>query len=201
MPARLCPLRVHIGIPPLGVYRFDGVRFERLTAIDGNDLLSANTNAIAAAGTALWVGYNFGGISVFDQGKVRHYGPADGLTARTVFKIAPATDGTIWAATVDGLVWLDGQRWRMVTTADGLPAGRVLQFAPLPDGGVQVNYPQGVYLRRPGSRQFQRVAAGTGIETLQLLPNGNTLLVDHARRYSRYAPLTGQVTPLRFRPG
>jgi signal transduction histidine kinase/ligand-binding sensor domain-containing protein len=183
-----------------GVYRFDGVRFERLTAIDGNALRSSNIIAITTVGTALWVGYNFGGISVFDQGKVRHYGTADGLPARTVLRMGAAADGVMWAATPDGLVWLDGQRWRAVTPADGLPAGRIALFAALPDGSIQANHLDGIYRNTPGGHHFRRMAPGTGTEIQYLLQNGMTLLSDPQGRYVRYSPLTHRLTPLQL-PG
>jgi signal transduction histidine kinase/ligand-binding sensor domain-containing protein len=185
-----------------GVHRFDGVRFERLTAIDGNKLRSSNTNAVLAVGNALWVGYSFGGVSVFDNGKVRHYGAEDGVSIRTVYKLARTSNGTMWLSTSEGLYWLDGQRWRHVTPADGLPAGNIHYFTNLPDGGILADHPDGVYRSAPGSHQFRKVAGGKEMEIHQLLPNGNALLVTRRQRqFFRYSPQTNALTPLVLPPG
>ena len=55
---------------PTGLYRFDGVRFDRHDAIDGNALRSSIVLPLHTApdGT-LWVGYRFGGASAFINGK------------------------------------------------------------------------------------------------------------------------------------
>ncbi|NGZ88134.1 sensor histidine kinase [Duganella aceris] len=181
-----------------GVYRFDGARFERLNAIDGNKLRSSNTNAILANGSALWIGYSFGGVSVYDQGTVRHYGAEDGLSIRTVYQLVRSRDGTMWVSTGDGLYWLDGQRWRFVDVKDGLGLGNVHYFTALPDGSILADHPTGIYRNTPGGHQFRKVAGGKGIEIHHLLPNGDTLLVDEQRRFTRYAALTGILTPLQF---
>lgn len=183
-----------------GVYRFDGARFERLTAIDGNKLRSSNTNAILAVGSALWVGYSFGGVSVFDQGQVHHYGVEQGLPVRTIYQVVRSGDGTMWCSTADGLYWLDGDHWRYVEAGDGLAPGNVHYFTALPDGSILADHPNGVYRNTPGSHQFHKVAGGKGIEIHTLLPNGDVLLVNQARQFSRYSALTGASVPLTFPP-
>ncbi|NYE62778.1 signal transduction histidine kinase/ligand-binding sensor domain-containing protein [Duganella sp. 1224] len=179
-----------------GLYRFDGVRFERLTAIDSNPLRSLNTNAVLAVGNALWVGYNFGGISVFDQGTARHYGADDGASIRTVYHIARTRDGSIWMSTSEGLYRLDGQRWRHIGAADGLPPGNVHYFTDLPDGSLLVDNPDGLYRSTVDGARFRKVAGGRHMEAHQLLPNGDALLVDRQRAFYRYSSRGDTVTPL-----
>ncbi|MRW84942.1 hypothetical protein GJ698_12715 [Pseudoduganella sp. FT26W] len=183
-----------------GVYRFDGARFERLTAIDGNKLRSSNTNAILAVGSALWVGYSFGGVSVFDHGQAHHYGVEQGLPVRTIYQVVRSGDGTMWCSTADGLYWLDGAHWRYVEAADGLVPGNVHYFTALPDGSILADHPTGVYRNTPGSHRFRKVAGGQGIEIHTLLSNGDVLLVNQARQFFRYAALTGASAPLQFPP-
>lgn len=71
-----------------GLVHFDGVQFQATDQVQGHKLLSSTTNVVSAIGDALWVLYGFGGASVFEHGKVRHYGQDDGLPARTSFAIA-----------------------------------------------------------------------------------------------------------------
>ncbi|MET0320698.1 MAG: hypothetical protein ABW069_08265, partial [Duganella sp.] len=185
-----------------GLHRFDGVRFERLAAIDGNKLRSSNTNALLAVGTALWVGYNFGGVSVFDQGRVRHYGAADGLPERSVYRLARTPAGVIWLSASTGLYWLDGARWRHVEPEDGLPAGDFHHFTALPDRSVLAYHPDGMYRSTPGGHRFHLVLSGKDIEIGHLQPDGGLLLATRAQhRLYRYAPATGVLTPLRLPEG
>ncbi|MYM71721.1 hypothetical protein GTP56_05855 [Duganella sp. FT134W] len=171
-----------------GIYRFDGVRFERTTAIDGNPLRSSNTNGMLAVGTALWIGYNFGGVSVFDQGKVRHYGTAEGLPERSVYRIERNGNGVMWIASSAGLYWLDGARWRHVEPEDGLPSGDFHYFTALPDGSILAYHPQGLYRSSANGHQFHLVSKDKQIEIGHLLPDGDVLAVSVDHRLYRYTP-------------
>ncbi len=184
-----------------GLHRFDGVHFERLTAIDGNKLRSSNTNALLVVGTALWVGYNFGGVSVFDQGRVRHYDASDGLPERSVYRLARTAKGVVWLSASTGLYWLEGQRWRHVEPEDGLPAGDFHYFTVLPDQTVLAYHPDGMYRSTPGGHRFSRVLAGKDIEIGHLRPDGDVLLVSTEHKLYRYAPATGALTPLHLPDG
>jgi signal transduction histidine kinase/ligand-binding sensor domain-containing protein len=183
-----------------GLYRFDGVRFERRNTIDGNVLRSPNVNALLAVGTALWVGYAFDGVSVFDQGKVRHYGIEQGVPAGVVYKLARTKDGTMWLSNGAGLYWLDGAQWRLVHASDGLPAGGIHYFTDLPEGSILANLADGIYRSTPGSHRFRKVAGGKDMEIHMLLANGDALVVDAARQFSRYAAQTNTLTPVVFPP-
>lgn len=185
-----------------GLYRFDGIRFERLGAIDGNRLHSASTNCVLSVGSALWVGYNFGGVSVFDGGRVRHYGVADGLQARSVHRLVRTGDGHIWAATVDRLYRFDGQRWHAVMESDGLPRGRVTRLTGWQDGSLLAFHPDGdIYRNSPGGQQFQRIFSSHGLQPRKVLPNGDALFSDHLRNFFRYSAASNTLSPLRFPAG
>jgi hypothetical protein len=59
-----------------GLFRYDGVTFERMDAIDGNPLLSTIVLPVyAPPDGGLWVGYRFGGASLFKNGKVWPFRP------------------------------------------------------------------------------------------------------------------------------
>lgn len=181
-----------------GVYRFDGVRFDRLSAIDGNPLRSTNTNGILAVGTALWVGYNFGGVSVFDQGKVRHYGEQDGLPARTVLDILRSRNGTIWVHCAGGLYWLNDDKWLRVTPEDGLPIGEMRGVATLTDGRILVESQYGFYLSAPDTHRFQKIPLDEKYHLVgaRVRSDGIALLGDKAGALFRYSIADQQLAPI-----
>ena len=179
-----------------GLYRFDGARFEHLTAIDGNPLRSLNTKAVRAFGDALWVGYNFGGISVFEHGRVSHYGEAQGLPPRSVYEIVRGANGKVWVSTSAGLYWRDGDHWRNVTPEQGLPAGEFQYFSALDDGSVLAFHPHGMYRSDTQGRRFERVKAPADLEIGHTLSDGTLLVVSREHRMYRYDPRSGRFTAL-----
>ena len=68
-----------------GLVRFDGVRFAEWSTLSDAPLRELPIRALLAAGDALWVGYGEpGGVSRIADGKVQHYGSAEGLPAGLV---------------------------------------------------------------------------------------------------------------------
>ena len=57
-----------------GLFRFDGIRFERFLSPVGDQLMSTNIATLFADSTGgLWVGYLFGGVSFVKNGKVKNF--------------------------------------------------------------------------------------------------------------------------------
>lgn len=100
---------------PDGLYRFDGVVFERYQPRSG-DLLPARTvhSLLALPNGDLWIGFRSGAISLLRNGKVTNYTTRDGVPEGTVMSLAQDREGTIWAATGSGLARLEGGRWKKV---------------------------------------------------------------------------------------
>lgn len=155
-----------------GLFRFDGVRFERVDNVGGHKLLSPNVRALALSGAALWVGYAHGGISVFERGAARHYGEAEGVPPSAILQIARTADGTRWFSSPSGIYWLDGARWRRVAPADGVPPGDQPTFNVLPDGGLLVTHLDGLYRQIPGTRRFRKVDPFGSMQASELHPDG-----------------------------
>ena len=143
-----------------GLFRFDGVRFERVDAVAGHKLLSPNIYSLALFGDALWVGYTHGGISVFERGAVRHYGEAQGVPPNSIIQIDKTADGTVWFSSPDGIYWLDGEHWRRVTPADGLPANEQPSLNVLHDGSLLVTDVSGLYRNTPARLGSPPVTGG-----------------------------------------
>ena len=69
---------------PSGLYRFDGVRFERLETLPSDlDRSSAISSLLALDTGELWIGYQAGGVSVLRNGQFTFFGPAEGVPRGT----------------------------------------------------------------------------------------------------------------------
>lgn len=176
-----------------GLYRFDGVRFDRVDAIDGHPLLATDVGAVAVYGQALWVGYRFGGASVFEQGKVTHYQAAQGLPQRTVQALARTADGVMWAATYVGVYRRDGQRWSLVGADDGLPPGNTRSFNVAPNGALVAFVDSAAYLKPRDSRRFRRLAGLPPMESGDVRGDGTILLKSEDRALFVLDPATAAV--------
>lgn len=99
----------------LGLFRFDGVRFERYALMPGERLTSNNINALHVDPDGdIWIGLYAGGAARLHEGHVTAFGEAQGLPGGRVLRFARGPDGVLWAAAGDGLTRFDGQRWHRV---------------------------------------------------------------------------------------
>lgn len=182
-----------------GLHRFDGARFDRLNAIDGNKLLATDVSTVVAYGDALWVGYRFGGVSVFEHGAVTHYREAQGLPARTTQDLARTPDGVMWAATYAGLFRRDGQRWTAMTAQQGIETGNFRALTVAPNGALLAYGDHGLYFKAPGSERFRRVSGMHGLPQINsgdIRPDGSILLKTEDRALFIFDPVTEVVRPL-----
>jgi signal transduction histidine kinase/ligand-binding sensor domain-containing protein len=165
-----------------GLYRFDGVTFEPRSEVGGQKLRAPAVLAMETTPDgALWIGYRFGGVSRFKDGKAWHYGAAEGFPAGLPLTFAQGPDGVMWATTSNALAWLDGERWRVVGAGDGFAAaGAGISQVVFDHAGTQwVVTDAATYFRRKGERRY-RVASPTGLylNSLKVTPDGTVLGTD-----------------------
>ncbi len=122
-----------------GLYRFDGLIFERFEPVDADTGRSLQITAVLAARNGdVWVGYDYGGIGLLRNGKLRDANPwpAKG----SVQAMVEGSDGAIWfasnsyAANVVGRL-LNG-RWEMFDVGKGILQEPVQSLLPVADGGL-----------------------------------------------------------------
>ena len=148
---------------PLGLYRFDGTRFELFHSPFGDQLPSTNISALFAPPSGgLWIGYIFGGFSFLINGRITNYIQAS--PTGSVHNFAQSANGVLWAATTSGLWKFDHSQWQHIGPESNVPAGSIREAGfdrdgtlwTLAGGASYVVRATLIYLR-PGSSQFQRV--------------------------------------------
>ncbi|MBI3345624.1 MAG: hypothetical protein HY020_00255, partial [Burkholderiales bacterium] len=106
-----------------GLYRFDGLRFERYPLREGQGLRSTNINALALLPDGdIWLGLYAGGVARLRAGEVTHFGPAEGLPPGRVLHFARTADGSLWAAAAGGLARFHDGRWQRIGSDWGYEA-------------------------------------------------------------------------------
>lgn len=110
-----------------GLYRFDGLGFERFVASGGEALKSTNVTALKFAPSgSLWIGYYEGGISLLRDGRLTHFEVRDGVPPGMVLAFESDAQGEgLWVAARGGLGRFDGRSWRVADEREwGYPAHR-----------------------------------------------------------------------------
>ena len=169
-----------------GLFRFDGVTFERISEVGGTPLMSHDLYILyAAADGGLWIGYRFGGASYLKDGHLTNYGPAEGLPVASASGFVQDENGTTWVSTSRGLYWLDHRTWRLASEDSNIPRGFVFGLLLDRDNVLWAIANNSIYYRRPGQHRFEMLDVDLGdIETTQVIrgPDGIARLFSYASR-------------------
>lgn len=140
-----------------GLYRFDGNQFHRFEPAPGESLLSTPIYALyAPPGGGLWMSYEAGGVSLYKDGHLTHFGTADGLPGGKTFDgFAQDADGHIWTWGYGLLYRLEGRRWGNVGTAQGLKGNHAMAALFTKDGTLWVGTDAGLFYRPPHTSAFK----------------------------------------------
>ena len=171
-----------------GLYRYDGVHFERTDSVYGHRLPSSNVLGLAIEPDgAIWIGYRLGGVTVFRPDGARNYGQAEGLPTGAVLHIERAPDGAIWVGTRDGAARLapGAQRFEAQGENVGLPTRRVYQVLFGRDGTQWMGTMYGVFFRKPGQARFSHAWPRTMLTSMAEAPDGAIWAVDNQDHYYR----------------
>jgi signal transduction histidine kinase/ligand-binding sensor domain-containing protein len=182
-----------------GLYRFDGVTFERVIPSNPSDPGFRDITALLALPSGeVWIGYYAGGVSELKNGVLTSYGPLDGVPSGWITSFARESDGTLWVAGLEGLGRFSAGHWEAVSSewnfhSDGahwvlLDTRGTLWVA----GGETV-----AYLPR-GARKFVDTGVRSGYKsTLALAPDGAVWLAGEsvAPRNLTQRPVSAQQLP------
>lgn len=158
---------------PSGMYRFDGVRFERYQPPAGSDLPSNRIGVLLAADNGdLWIGYAVGGVSVRRaDGRLAHLDRPGGAVG-PVQALALDTDGSAWAAALNGLFHLVDGTWRRIGAEAGLPGARATQAMFDQYGQLWASNGEHLYRRDRSGGHFREQQADCSAAGLIMSPDG-----------------------------
>lgn len=164
-----------------GLFRFDGVRFERVERVGGERLPSTNVMSLfAARPSGLWVGYRFGGASFIYDGGITSYGEQEGLPVASLTHFAQDASGAMWASTSGGLKRFDGSRWHDMREALALPSDYVKTMHIARDGTLWVVFGRSVMFLAPDAHAFVAADIETGEGDVDFVeaPDGTLWVTD-----------------------
>jgi signal transduction histidine kinase/ligand-binding sensor domain-containing protein len=168
---------------PTGLYRFDGIQFEQFAQLNA-PLLTNNVSVVNAfADGGLWIGYRTGGAGLLQHGRIRNYGERDGLPSRAVWGVEQDGDGRIWAATGQGMFYLENDRWRAPADSWNLPAGWYKTLMRDRQGVLWAQGDSGVFFLTPGEQRFAKAPINSGTGVLFNLPDGRVVSWDAAHAH------------------
>src|SRR5215469_518714 len=166
-----------------GLFRFDGVEFERFTGTEHAPLLSNNIFTLHATTDGdLWIGHYFGGISLLRHGRLTNYGRDQGLPGGTAEAFARTLDGTVWAGTTRGLYRLEGGQWYLASAAWSTPTHFVDGLLVDRDQVLWMQSGKDVFYLRPGAKQFDIlpvIGIANGESSMILDADGGAALCAH----------------------
>ena len=160
----------------LGLYRFDGVSFERYESRTG-----AAYSLLPLPDGSLWIGsYNL--ITHLENGKSTEYTSRDGVPDANVMRLAQDWSGAIWAATKNGLVRFEDNRWKEVGQDWNLPGGPIKTIYVDREGTLWVATEQTILYLPSGAKAFRPACAGIE-EVWQFAeaPNGKLWMAETSR--------------------
>lgn len=187
-----------------GLYRFDGVRFERFEPRPPQTLPSLSIGQLLALpDSTLWIGFVFGGVSVLTHGQVVNYRVKDGIPLGALTALARDSVGDIWAATTTGLAHLHGGRWQRVGAESGYPAsGMTSDLVVDRRGKLWAATSQGVFALARGESRFAHEGPpldknGSGYGAPRLSPDGSVWSISTTRGLVRLTDSAGNAVALR----
>jgi len=161
----------------VGLYRFDGLRFERIpTRFRSNNI----TALLALPNGDLWIGFFLGGSALYRAGQFTEYDGAAGMPGGAVYRFARDPEGRIWAATDEGLAFFQDGRWQRVGNDWSYPDKTATWVFCDSRGALWVATGFRVMRLDPGQRRFVDLQIPSGVSVLAEDAQGHMWLSDEA---------------------
>jgi streptogramin lyase len=181
---------------PEGLYRFDGLVFERYKPQSGGSLpTQAVYSLLALPNGDLWVGFSSGAISILRNGNATNYTVRDGVPHGGILGLAQDRKGTIWAATDSGLARLEGNRWKEVGKDWNFPGKSAIAAFLDGQGKLWVSTEDTLVFLPPGASRFQPTGIRVGQVYQIAQAAGGKLWMAETTRSVRPIPLSDKRLP------
>ncbi|WP_164857258.1 sensor histidine kinase [Sphingomonas crocodyli] len=172
-----------------GLYRFDGVRFDRIQP-SGPAIHGAPSAVLATRNGDVWTNYDQSHrFAIYRGGRLTLAPPAP-VTHRVV-KMAEAPDGTIWVLNDgedDPLLRLKDGRWTVYGSRQGIPVDNPFDLVIAQDGTLWLSHGLAVFRLPPGGTRFERYfSRDNSIARLAIDPAGRIWISETFGSY----PITG----------
>jgi signal transduction histidine kinase/ligand-binding sensor domain-containing protein len=181
-----------------GLYRFDGIAFERFQPAGEQGLPSYNVYALAAMpDSGLWISFRPSGLGLLKHGAFRSFTQPDEIPDGPVFALAGDQDGRIWAATLSGLELREGDSWSRIGPAWGIPRERIWNLLVDRAGTLWVATADRLYSLARGARAFRDEGVhevGT-VRHMAEAPDGTVWLCGQQLRPAAGSGARGAMTP------
>lgn len=170
-----------------GLYRFDGLRFERITQMGGKPLIDDEVlSLLAEPDGSLWVGYFNGGMSRLGGPHPFQYEyQRDDTPLGSVMGFARDAAKRLWVITPVALVRLDpaSDTWKTVHEMGFDPGWRPERIHSDRQGGLWVAYSDhesfGIAYLAPGATRFQAVPRPVQMPFFDQAPDGTLWAADY----------------------
>jgi signal transduction histidine kinase/ligand-binding sensor domain-containing protein len=143
-----------------GLFRFDGISFERIESdTNSRSRATAINSLLALPDGSLWIGYTTGGVVRIRREGLTRFENDQEFPKGTVNSLARDSLGRIWATTTRGVARFDGERWELVGPESGYPGDGAASVFVDRRGTVWVAGRSGVFSLARGGGVFARRAA------------------------------------------
>ncbi len=141
-----------------GLFRFDGIRFERMPGLYHHKAMDEAVSALLASREGhLWIGYQSGRIAVLRRGRLVDVSPAS--SERWVWQLVQDRSGAVWASTGTTprpLYRYTGKRWQTIGPDWGFPWSTTGALMLARNGSLWASPTGGpLMVLAPGSNRFQ----------------------------------------------
>ncbi len=164
-----------------GLFRFDGVEFERYAPPDDVSLPSHNIYALVPTPSGgLWISFRPSGLGLVEHQRFSTFVRPEEIPPTQVYEFACDPDGRVFAGAHDGLYLREGTRWVPVGADWNLPPNRIQTLFVDRDGTLWVATEGHIYSLARKSTSFVKQGDEEWVSEMSQAPDGRiwTTLAD-----------------------